>query len=54
MKEEPLEGKDAWDIRIQIRMEFLKVLLVKGLESRNVLGTILSYVDHSDVVIGLM
>ena len=54
VKEEPLEGKDAWDIKIHIRMELLKVLLIKGLESRNVMGTILSYVDHSDEVISLM
>ena len=54
VKELPPEGKDAWDIRIHIRMDQLKVLLVKGLESRNVMGTIFSYVGHSDEVIGLM
>ena len=54
MKESPPEGKDAWNIRIHIRMDLLKVLLVKGLESRNVMGTIFSYVGHSDEVINLM
>ena len=54
VKETPLEGKDAWDIKVPIKMELLKVLLVKGLQSRNVMGTIFSYVSYNYEVISLM
>ena len=54
VKETPLGGKDAWDIKVPIKMELLKVLLVKGLQSRNVMGTMFSYVSYNYEVISLM
>ena len=47
-------GQYPWDIKLPIRTEMLKVLPVKGVESRAAMATILSFMDFSPAVLSLM
>ena len=46
--------KTSIDIKVPIKEEFKKILPLHDLQSRNVTGTVLSYVDHREEVVVIL
>ena len=49
-----MQSREKWDIKYPIKLEMLKVMPVKGLQSRNALGVLFTFVDYMEEVVPLL